>query len=191
MSEAHPRRNFDLLQSAWGQRLHIRSSVGMTRKGRPPEPENRRIVGKDAFTAEKAGKVGDILDQLSLTGSDGKPVDPADLKDVQTYRDRLKDILKNFSKRLDKQDMRSCREEKTTGGCFLLSPDARATAINGLLRTMAIEENDIGYTVAQSEAGGKVLIIVVVGTDTMNAVSATNLRMCPDPRQIARILTTR
>jgi hypothetical protein len=177
------RDEISILQSAWGPRL---SPLPPDKDDPKKETDaNQRIsdvAGKGALSAEAAGKVGVILDQLSLADSKDHPADPADIKDFQTYRDRLKDILTNLSKRLRKQDLGNCRQEQSTGGCFLLSPDARAGAINGLLRTVALEEKGIGYTVAQSETGGKVLIIGVVGADTMNAVSATNLRMCPSPK---------
>ena len=71
------------------------------------------------------------------------------------------------------------REGGSIGPCFVLTADARVAAENGLLRTLATEEKDIGYTVAQLADGSSILIIGVTGQSTMKAVSQTNVRLCP------------
>jgi hypothetical protein len=172
-----------ILGSAWGLRLNSLPDKHDSNKQIRAIQRISETVGKDALTPEAAGELVGILDQLTLVPASEKQVDPADLKEFQTYRDRLKVILENLSKRLrnGREALGECAKERSTGGCFVLSPDARASAINGLLRTVAMEEEGIGYTVAQSGNGGKVLIVGVVAPDTMKAVSATNLRLCPGP----------
>lgn len=174
-----------ILESAWGLRLNP-----LPDKNEPQKPIGavQRIseaVGTGALTADAAGDLAGLLDRMTLSSAPGRQPDPADLKEFQIYRDRMKVILTNLSRRLrdPKEDLGDCVRQRSTGGCFVLSPDARAAAINGLLRTIAIEEKGIGYTVARSGNGGKVLIVGVVGPDTMNAVSATNLRLCPVPKR--------
>lgn len=56
---------------------------------------------------------------------------------------------------------------------ILFSPEASRAAIRLLLRKIAAEQKDIGYTFI-----GKTLVIGVMGPEMMRAVSPTNLRLC-------------
>jgi hypothetical protein len=68
---------------------------------------------------------------------------------------------------------------RVTGSDLTLTETERGAAIRGLLRTIALEERNVGYTVATTDDGRRVLVIGVAGQDTMQAVSATNLHLCP------------
>lgn len=110
------------------------------------------------------------------------PANGDNARDLCTYRDRLLQILSKLNDNLAKPDapFENCAADNgdlSAGTCFLLSEASRKAAIRGLLRAIAREQKDIGYTVAE-ENGHKILVIGVVGQDTMEAVSATNLRLC-------------
>jgi hypothetical protein len=68
--------------------------------------------------------------------------------------------------------------KRVTGSDLTLTEIERDAARRGLLRTVAAEERNVGYTVATTGDGRRVLVIGVAGQDTMQAVSATNLRLC-------------
>ncbi len=70
-------------------------------------------------------------------------------------------------------------QRRVTGADLTLTEKERDAARRGLLRTIALEEKNIGYTVATTANGRKVLVIGVAGEDTMKAVSETNLTLCP------------
>jgi hypothetical protein len=61
---------------------------------------------------------------------------------------------------------------------FVLSDCAREAAIRGLLRTIDKEQVNVGYTLTGGSGGPKILVIGVAGTETMNAISQTNLDLC-------------
>ncbi len=180
-----------ILESAWGTRLRplslsVNDASGKEGNGGqgPAGPS-----GKDQFTAAVLAQHPDALDQLDLVGTPQNPVDPADRADLFTYRDRLKTILENLSKLPNASASANSSKEAlqkllgdcakdSIGACFVLTNPARAAAANGLLRTIAMEEEDIGYTVANTADGNKVLIVGVTGQSTMTAVSQTNLSLC-------------
>jgi hypothetical protein len=56
---------------------------------------------------------------------------------------------------------------------FLFPPKARQTAIRLLLRAIACEQWNVGYTISD-----RILVIGVVGRETMNAVPPGNLEIC-------------
>ncbi|MEI9969886.1 MAG: hypothetical protein WDM87_15150, partial [Terracidiphilus sp.] len=132
-----------------------------------------------------------LLNQLDLVNTPDHPADPADRSDFNIYRASLVTILSNLSKLADpslpanpskqllQQTLGDCAQHGSIGPCFVLSTDARVAAENGLLRTIATEEKNIGYTVAQLADGSSVLVIGVTGQSTMRAVSQTNIRLCP------------
>ena len=110
------------------------------------------------------------------------PANRDNARDLCAYRDRLLLILLNLKDNLAKpgEPLENCTADNgdsSAGACFLLSEASRKAAIRGLLRTIAREQKDVGYTVAE-ENGQKILVIGVVGQDTMEAVSETNLRLC-------------
>jgi regulator of sigma D len=67
----------------------------------------------------------------------------------------------------------------TLGRSYLLSPDARKAGVRLLLRKIAAEQKDVGYTIAgRPNSGLRTLVIGVVGQETMKAVSPINLQLC-------------
>ncbi len=56
---------------------------------------------------------------------------------------------------------------------FLVRPEVRDAAIRLLLRAIAKEQWNVGYTISD-----RILVIGVVGQETMNAVSPANLEIC-------------
>ncbi len=69
-------------------------------------------------------------------------------------------------------------QRRVTGADLTLTQTVRDAVRRGLLRTIALEERNLGYTVATTDNGRKVLVIGVAGEDTMKAVSETNLVLC-------------
>jgi hypothetical protein len=62
---------------------------------------------------------------------------------------------------------------------FLISLEARHAEARLLLRTIADEQEDVGYTIALDPTTKvRTLIVGVVGKETMSAVSPTNLKVC-------------
>jgi hypothetical protein len=61
---------------------------------------------------------------------------------------------------------------------FTFPLKARKAAIRLLLRKIAAEQKDVGYTIVNSGPMAKTLVIGVIGQDTMKAVSPGNLRVC-------------
>jgi hypothetical protein len=62
---------------------------------------------------------------------------------------------------------------------FLLSDDGLQAGRHALLRVIATEEENVGFTFVKTSDGTTTLLMGVVGVETMNAVSPTNL--CLDP----------
>ena len=185
-----------ILESAWGMRLRLparleNDSSGKDVCGRHEIPEH---AGKGQFNQADLTKLAATLDQLDLVDSPKCPLDPVDRKDFIAYRDTLKVILGNLSKLANPSNpsnpskaflqnlLGDCARD-SIGPCFVLTDPAREAAERGLLRTIATEEQDVGYTVAHTTNGSKVLIIGVTGQSTMTAVSQTNLRMCAGTRE--------
>ncbi len=65
---------------------------------------------------------------------------------------------------------------------FVLSDPSREAAIRALLSNIALEQLNVGYTLTE-KGGSRVLVIGVAGTETMNAISQTNLDLCPGSAQ--------
>ncbi len=182
----------EIMQSAWGARLSLPSPSQnvATREGRGGNQSFAELAGKGKLTQTTLTQLSAALDRLDLVNTPQYPLDSADRADFITYRDTLKIILANLSKLADpsipanpskellQKTLGDCVQGGNIGSCFVLTPQARIAAANGLLRTIAFEENDIGYTVANTQDGSKVLIVGITGQDTLNAVSHTNLRMC-------------
>jgi hypothetical protein len=61
---------------------------------------------------------------------------------------------------------------------FLFSLTARKAAIRLLLRKIAAEQKDVGYTIAAPSSAPRTLVIGVIGQKTMKAVSPVNLQLC-------------
>jgi len=182
-----------ILQSAWGSRL---GSLVPSEDGGPGK-ENRgareivELGGAGPLDQKALNQILSALNQLDLVYTPEQPLDPADRADFNTYRASLVTVLSNLSKLADPslpanpskeillKTLGDCAKGGSIGPCFVLAADARVAAENGLLRTIAMEEKNIGYTVAQSADGSSVLIIGVTGQSTMKAVSQTNTRLCP------------
>lgn len=84
-------------------------------------------------------------------------------EDLNLVLTALHDNLKNASK---------------NDGNALFSVNARKAAIRLLLRKIAMEQKDVGYTIVEHGPMAKTLIIGVIGQETMKEVSPGNLRVC-------------
>ena len=186
------RDELEILQSAWGSRLGSLepSGNGASGKGKGGAQELVELAGAGSLNQKVLEQILSQLNQLDLVYAPGQPLDPADRADFNTYRASLVTILANLNKLADpslpanpskvllQKALGDCAKAGSIGACFVLSADARLAAENGLLRTIAMEEKNVGYTVAQLADGSNVLIIGVTGQSTMDAVSETNLRLC-------------
>jgi hypothetical protein len=186
-----------IMQSAWGSWPEVAALTG-----KPGSEGGASGAGKRTSKTEgesSGGKqpnlsaqgVSDLISRLKNwpeCQASAKFADDAETKnvgDLCTYRTSLQQILLNFSDQLSasqqNKTIASCSVTNGTpslGACFLLSDQARQAATNGLLRTIAKEQKNVGYTVATKADGQKILVIGVVGQNTMKEVSETNLRMC-------------
>jgi hypothetical protein len=175
------RDEISIMQSAWGRRFSL-PALPAPAKSKPSETMGMQL------TKDQADAYAAALDGMTECSS---PAPAGDQAEMCAYRDRLSQILRNLSKILvappDNQttgnEQQSQQGIKNIGESLTLTNDTRDDAVRGLLRTIAIEENGIGYTVAHTQDGNKVLIIGVTGQDTLNAVSHTNLRMCPNDQK--------
>lgn len=182
-----------ILQSAWGSRVGSLLPSGSDAAGKDAHGVQQLIELADAgsLNQKTLEQILNLLNQLDLVYTREHPADPADRSDFNTYRASLVTILSNLSKLADpslpanpgkellQKTLGDCAKGGTIGSCFVLTTDARVAAENGLLRTIATEEKDVGYTVAQLADGSSILVIGVTGQSTMKAVSQTNIRLCP------------
>jgi hypothetical protein len=171
------RDEISILQSAWGQRFHIPAlSSG--------EKSKQAQAGNQVLTVEQ---VSDLADKLKAMSDCPAPANTGDQAEMCTYVGRLEQILQSMGTILAPPPQNSgagaaqqtAADRKGVGASVILTDKERDAAIDGLLRTLAIEEKDIGYTVAQTADGSSVLIVGLTGQNTMNAVSQTNIRLCP------------
>ena len=186
-----------IMQSAWGAWPEVLALSGKSGSGegtsgagqRKSKNEGESSSGKKPNLSPQG--VSDLIAHLQnwpecQSGAKfANAVDTENAADMCTYRESLQVVLENFSAQLsaskDNKTIASCPVTNGTpslGACFLLSDQARQAATNGLLRTIAKEQKNVGYTVATKADGQKILIIGVVGQNTMKEVSETNLRMC-------------
>ena len=171
------RDEISILQSAWGQRFHI---PALSSGEKPKQAQ----AGSQLLTPEQ---VGDLADKLGAMSDCPAPAKTGDQAEMCEYVSRLKDILNSMKTILVPPGnnpgagaaQQTAADRKAVGASVTLTDAERDAAIDGLLRTIAIEEKDIGYTVAQTADGNNVLIVGLTGQNTMNAVSQTNIRLCP------------
>jgi hypothetical protein len=178
-----------ILVSAWGRRFPV-----------PALP-----AGAGSRTADSAEKELDAAEVRNLAGAleampacadASAPGD--DRRDMCAYAARLAHILRCRNAFVEQAQgaapADTCPAEgaageggsatangqrRVTGADLTLTEKERDAARRGLLRTVALEEKNVGYTVATTANGRKVLVIGVAGEDTMKAVSQTNLKLCP------------
>lgn len=187
------RDEIKILQSAWGTRLGSltpseNNAPGRSRGGAQEIPG---LAGAGLLNQKALEQILGAINKMDLAYTPEHLLNPADRADFNTYRASLVTVLGNLSKLADpslpanpsrdllQKTLGACAQAGSIGSCFVLTPDARVAAENGLLRTIAMEEKDTGYTVAQLADGSSVLIIGVTGQSTMKAVSQTNIRLCP------------
>ncbi len=182
-----------ILQSAWGTRLGSLAPSGDDASGKDNRgaQELVELAGTGSLNQKTLEQILNVLNKLDLVYTPEHPLDPADRSDFNTYRASLITVLSNLNKLADpslpanpskellQKTLGDCAKGGSIGLCFVLTADARVAAVNGLLRTIAMEEKDAGYTVAQLADGSNVLIVGVTGQSTMKAVSETNIRLCP------------
>jgi hypothetical protein len=183
-----------ILQSAWGSRLGSLVPSGNDVSGNDNRGARELVdlAGASPLDQKALEQILTALNQLDLVYTPEHPLDSADRADFNTYRASLITILGNLSKLADpslpanptkellQKTLGDCAQGGSIGPCFVLAADARVAAENGLLRAIATEEKDVGYTVARLADGSNVLIIGVTGQSTMKAVSQTNVRLCAD-----------
>ncbi len=170
------RDEISILQSAWGLRFHVPSLSS-------DEKSKQAQTGSQLLTSEQ---VSDLADKLKAMSDCPAPTNTGDQAEMCAYVSRLKDILNSMKTILaspgDNPGAGTAQQgaagNKGVGASVTLIDTERDDAIDGLLRTVAMEEKDIGYTVAQTADGSNVLIVGVTGQSTMNAVSQTNIRLC-------------
>ncbi len=181
-----------IMQSAWGPRLGslVPSGNDASGKDKHGAQELVDLASNGPLNQKTLEQILASLNQLDLVYTPERPLDPADRADFNTYRASMVTVLGNLSKLADpslpanpgkqilKQTLGDCAKGGSIGPCFVLAADARIAAENGLLRSIAMEEKDLGYTVAQLADGSSVLIIGITGQSTMKAVSQTNIRLC-------------
>jgi hypothetical protein len=185
------RDELKILQSAWGSRLHSLEPSENDASGRYKSgPQGIfELPGMGMLNQTVLGQILGVLNKLDLADTPEYPLNSADRSDFNTYRASITSVLGNLSKIADPSVPANATREQLQkilgdcaqngiGTCFVLSADARVAAENGLLRTIAMEEKDTGYTVAHLADGSNVLIIGVTGQNTMKAVSQTNIRLC-------------
>ena len=188
------RDELKILQSAWGSRLRSldqsENDASGTHKTGPEGVFEFPATG--LLTQPVLVQILNVLDKLDLRDTQEYPHNSADRADFNTYKASLENVLGNLNKVADpkvsatatKADLQKilgdCAQPPgSIGQCFVLTADARVAAENGLLRTIATEEKNIGYTVAHLADGSNVLVVGVTGQNTMKAVSQTNIRLCP------------
>ncbi|MGD0156105.1 MAG: hypothetical protein ABSB50_08405 [Terracidiphilus sp.] len=166
-----------IMQSAWGLRFPVPALSPPAKSGQPQD-------AGEQVTKDQADAYAAALDRMSQCPA---PSPTGDQAEMCAYKNRLSDILKSLSKILasppSNQPRNAPQQSPASlteiGASVTLTNDTRDDAIRGLLLTIASEEKDVGYTVAHSQDGSKALIVGVIGQDTLNAVSHTNLQMCP------------
>ena len=186
------RDELKILQSAWGSRLRslVPSENEASGKGKSGAQGVFELPAKGLLSQTVLEQILSVLNKLDLADTPDYPVNSSDRADFNAYRASLTSVLGNLNKLADpslpanpskdqlQEILGDCAKD-SMGTCFVLTADARLAAENGLLRTIAMEEKNIGYTVAQLADGSNVLIIGVTGQNTMKAVSQTNIRLCP------------
>jgi len=157
-----------IMTAAWGTRCTI------------PDPIKRLLQG-DKYQPPAADKTQPSAMKIDDACMDSNKVTrETDQHDLQEY-------WSDLSTRLDKVEVKSVvvdekifkGNDQSNNGIWnpVISRTAAIDAEHGLLRTIDREMNGAGYTVAV-ENGSRVLLIGVVGRETMSAISATNLKMC-------------
>jgi len=195
------RDELKILQSAWGSRLRslVPAENDASGKYKGGAQGVFQLPASGLLNQAALQEILTVLGKLDLAATPEYPLNSADRADFNAYRASLTTVLGNLIKLADPslppnpprdalQKILGDCAQVSIGTCFVLSADARVAAENGLLRAIAIEEKDTGYTVAQLADGSNVLIVGVTGQNTMKAVSQTNIRLCPgsgkDPANI-------
>jgi len=173
-----------VMQTAWGGSFNHADDLKVLQKAIKSGNLTDLIVDNfnSKFEAEcktPPTATADPTKPVSLSGDN--------FKDMCIYEAGLVKRLRHYPSSL--KHMQDTDNEKST-----LPEPVREAAIRGLLRTIADEQENVGYTmVDNSSSKQKVLVIGVVGQTTMNAVSQTNLRLCqkvitkkpPDTEEVA------
>ena len=191
------RDEIKIFQSAWGSRLRSLDPSENDASGRYKSGAQGAfdLPGTGLLNQKVLGQALSVLNKLDLANTQEYPLNSADRDDFNTYRASLVTVLGNLNKVADpsvpadatkdqlQKILGDCSQPPagSIGQCFVLSGDARVAAENGLLRTIATEQKNIGYTVAHVVDGSNILVVGVTGQSTMKAVSQTNLRLCPGP----------
>ncbi len=186
------RDELKILQSAWGSRLRslVPAENDASGKYKSGAQGVFQLRASGLLNQAALQEILSTLGKLDLAATPEYPLNSADRADFNAYRASLTTVLGNLIKLSDPslppnpardvlQKILGDCAQVSIGTCFVLSADARVAAENGLLRNIAIQEKDTGYTVAQLADGSSVLIIGVTGQNTMKAVSQTNIRLCP------------
>jgi len=137
------------------------------------ENEKSDFSGADAkkFSDSEASKAMDHILQNMESTKKQSCVGLAE--DVKTIVDDLHHRIALLSKTV------SLPSTPTEEQSYLFSPRARKAGIRLLLRKIAAEQEDVGYTiVAGSGPASGTLVVGVIGKETMKAISPVNLQLC-------------
>jgi hypothetical protein len=162
----------EIMLAAWGTRFDLSELRDLPDKIGPPKG---KVTPADLSLALDKGIA--MLHDMKECPNDASSVvtrpnapAPTDTDDLCTYKNVLETKLINYKK---------IQEHIPVQDKYPLGDQARDAAIRGLLRTVADEEENAGYTVVINQiTRQKILVIGVVGRETMKAVSQTNLRLC-------------
>jgi hypothetical protein len=136
---------------------------------------------------KNSGKVGPISSSFSsstdvanplanLLAAQNEPEGHACRAWAQDIQIVANDLYKRFALRNRTDSMHDATP--TVDNSFLFSPPARKASIRLLLRTIAAQQMEVGYTIVRSGAMRGTLVIGVVGPETMKAASPGNLTLC-------------
>lgn len=140
----------------------------------PKDVQAVKTVLEDLSTDTAFAKRRNETDPVSLTN--------AVINELPTLRTKLKcpELCDQLNQIL--QDLYGMFKQLTTDQTqvdFLLSLDSRKAAVRLLLKKIAAEQKDVGYTIAGGYGSvPRTLVIGVIGKETMKAVSPVNLELC-------------
>ncbi|HWG19339.1 MAG TPA: hypothetical protein VG225_02345 [Terracidiphilus sp.] len=173
--------NGDLLNSIKGLQTRLKSSAAVF-------PQPNELIGicqgveSLAGSDEKGGEEGcKSWARQACQPSAGPPssipnplTEAGEIADLKAFANGLLEKLGTLCKQTTKS------MSKLKGDELIVSEDAREKGVQALLRAIAREQENIGYTVTSLGSGkqGTELIIGVVGESTLKDVSLTNRSFC-------------
>jgi hypothetical protein len=134
--------------------------------------------------SESADAAKDLLDLVQA-----HPLDPKYRAYLELTQD-LEMLFRDLHKRFALWDQPWF--PPTADRSYLLSPEARKAGVRLLLRKIAAEQKDVGYTIAAGNGSVPgTLVIGVMGQEAMKAVSPANLLICSMGMAASQYASTR